>query len=147
MGRRLGLAAAALVAALLALAEPVPGAAQAADTSIRITSPLGRTGIPGVVRVVAQVTTPMVDGKVKVRFFVDDTLLGEDSDGPPYVAEWEDLNPYEPRVIRAEGPAVSFQVDAHDGARLVARGIHKRRVIDADRFRKLVDRLRGANRT
>jgi Mg-chelatase subunit ChlD len=72
------------------------------DTSIRITSPLGRTGVPGVVRVVAQVVTPAPGGVVPVRFYVDDTLLGEDTDGPPYVAEWEDLNPYEPRVIRAE---------------------------------------------
>ena len=50
------------------------------------------------------------------------------------------------RVIHAQGPAVTFQVDAHDGTRLVARGIHKRRVIDADRFRKLVDRLKGSNK-
>ena len=71
-------------------------------TSIRITSPLGRTGVPGVIRVVAQVVTAAPDGVVPVRFFVDDTLLGEDLDGPPYVTEWEDVNPYEPRVIRAE---------------------------------------------
>jgi predicted thioesterase len=51
------------------------------------------------------------------------------------------------RVIRAEGPAVTFQVDAHDGTRLVARGLHRRRVIDADRFRKLVDRLKNQNKT
>jgi VWFA-related protein len=79
-----------------------PAVAQSSETTIRITSPLGRTGVPGVVRVVAQVVTPVPDGIVPVRFFVDDTLLGEDHDGPPYVAEWEDLNPYEPRVIRAE---------------------------------------------
>lgn len=78
------------------------------ETTIRITSPLGRTGVPGIVRVVAQVVTPVPGGVVPVRFYVDDTLLGEDTDGPPYVAEWEDLNPYEPRVIRAE-------VDAGDG--------------------------------
>jgi Ca-activated chloride channel homolog len=77
-------------------------AAATPETTIRITSPLGRTGVPGVVRVVAQVTTPAPGGIVRVRFFVDDTLLGEDVDGPPYVTEWEDANPYEPRVIRAE---------------------------------------------
>ena len=37
-----------------------------------------------------------------VRFFVDGTLLGEDVDGPPYVTEWVDENPYEPREIRVE---------------------------------------------
>ena len=58
--------------------------------------------MPGVVRVVAQVVTPVPGGVIPVRFFVDETPLGEDRDGPPYVAEWEDLNPYEPRVIRAE---------------------------------------------
>jgi VWFA-related protein len=82
-------------AATFAAAEPVP-------TSVRLTSPLGRTGVPGIVRVVAQVTTPVPGGVIPVRFFVDDTLLGEDVDGPPYVTEWEDLNPYEPRIIRVE---------------------------------------------
>jgi Ca-activated chloride channel homolog len=91
----------ALLAAVLIRVAWMPAAAQTPETSIRITSPLGRTGVPGVVRVVAQVVTPAPDGVVRVRFYVDDTLIGEDVDGPPYVAEWEDLNPYEPRVIRA----------------------------------------------
>ena len=94
--------AAVLVAAVLSWASPMPATAQSPATSIRITSPLGRTGVPGVVRVVAQVVTPVPGGVVPVRFYVDDTLLGQDVDGPPYVTEWEDLNPYEPRVIRAE---------------------------------------------
>jgi len=71
----------------------VTAGAQTPETSIRITSPLGRTGVPGVVRVVAQVVTPAPGGVVRVRFFVDDRLLGEDTDGPPYVSEWEDENP------------------------------------------------------
>lgn len=87
---------------LAASLGPAMHAAQAPETAIRLTSPLGRTGVPGVVRVVAQVVTPALGGVVPVRFYVDDALLGEDTDGPPYVAEWEDLNPYEPRVIRAE---------------------------------------------
>jgi len=91
-----------LAAAVLGCVPWLPAIAQTPATSIRITSPLGRTGVPGVVRVVAQVVTPVPGGIVPVRFFVDDTLLGEDTDGPPYVTEWEDLNPYEPRVIRAE---------------------------------------------
>ena len=92
----------ALVLAAVALeAASAPAAGPDPITSIRITSPLGRTGVPGVIRVVAQVVTAAPAGVVPVRFFVDDRLLGEDLDGPPYVTEWEDENPYEPRVIRA----------------------------------------------
>ena len=38
------------------------------------------------------------------------------------------------RVIHVNGPVVTFQVEAHDGTESIARGIHKRRVIDVDRF-------------
>ena len=38
-----------------------------------------------------------------VQFFVDDTLLGEDDDGPPYAVEWADENPFEPREISRRG--------------------------------------------
>jgi fluoroacetyl-CoA thioesterase len=48
------------------------------------------------------------------------------------------------RVIRADGPIVTFQVEAHDGIEVVARGLHKRRVIDVDRFARRVARKRGA---
>ena len=78
----------------------------AADTrseiSVRITSPLGRTGISGTLRIVAQVVTPADAGIVPVRFFVDGKPLGVDTDGPPYYVEWVDENPYEAREIRAE---------------------------------------------
>ena len=47
------------------------------------------------------------------------------------------------RVIRAEGPVVTFQVEAHDGTEIVARGLHRRRVIDVDRFARRVARKRG----
>jgi predicted thioesterase len=47
------------------------------------------------------------------------------------------------RVIRAEGPIVTFQVDAHDGTEVVARGLHRRRVIDVDRFARRVERKKG----
>ena len=102
MNLRLALLELALAVALLPGPLLAAGVGEPVPTTIKITSPLGRTGVPGVVRVVAQVTTPVDKGIVRVRFYVDDTLLGEDTDGPPYVAEWEDLNPYEPRVIRAE---------------------------------------------
>jgi fluoroacetyl-CoA thioesterase len=47
------------------------------------------------------------------------------------------------RVILADGPVVTFQVEAHDGTELVARGLHRRRVIDVDRFARRVARKRG----
>ena len=69
--------------------------------AIRITSPLGRTGAAGVVRIVAQVTEAgaAVGG---VRFFVDNVLLAETRDGPPWAVEWSDDNPFEAREIAAE---------------------------------------------
>jgi predicted thioesterase len=46
------------------------------------------------------------------------------------------------RVIQADGPVVTFQVEAHDGTELVARGLHRRRVIEVDRFARRVERKR-----
>ena len=46
------------------------------------------------------------------------------------------------RVILVDGPFVTFQVEAHDGTEPVARGIHRRRVIDVDRFARRVARKR-----
>jgi fluoroacetyl-CoA thioesterase len=47
------------------------------------------------------------------------------------------------RVIHVDGPVVTFQVEAHDGVEPVARGLHRRRVIDVDRFARRVVRKRG----
>jgi fluoroacetyl-CoA thioesterase len=47
------------------------------------------------------------------------------------------------RVIHTDGPVVTFQIEAHDGRELVARGLHRRRVIDVDRFARRVARKRG----
>lgn len=44
------------------------------------------------------------------------------------------------RVIRADGPVITFQVEAHDGTEVVARGLHRRRVIDVDRFKRRLER-------
>ncbi len=38
------------------------------------------------------------------------------------------------RVIHVEGRAITFQVEARDEQELIARGVHKRSVIDAKRF-------------
>lgn len=94
--------AVALVAAVVLL--PAAAAGQPHATAIRLTSPLGRTGVPGVIRVVAQVTTEAEHGAVPVRFFVDGAPIGEDLDGPPYAVEWTDENPYVQREIRVETP-------------------------------------------
>jgi predicted thioesterase len=51
------------------------------------------------------------------------------------------------RVIRADGPLVTFQVDAHDGTELVARGLHRRRIIETDRFARRLRRKAGATQT
>jgi fluoroacetyl-CoA thioesterase len=42
------------------------------------------------------------------------------------------------RVIRVDGPVVTFQLEAHDGVEVVARGLHRRRVIDVERFARRV---------
>lgn len=44
------------------------------------------------------------------------------------------------RIIHVDGPVVTFQIEAHDGVDAVARGLHRRRVIDVDRFRRRVER-------
>ena len=51
------------------------------------------------------------------------------------------------RVITSDGPVVTFQVEAHDGLKHVARGLHRRRVIDVDRFARRVARKREARRS
>jgi Ca-activated chloride channel family protein len=89
--------------ALICLALGIPAALdkQERTASIQITSPTGRSGLPGRVRIVARVTTDS-DVVPAVRFFVGDTLLAIDSDGPPYAVEWNDDNPFEARRIRVE---------------------------------------------
>ena len=70
--------------------------------TVRITSPLGRTGQPERIRIVAQIRGPEDLQIEPVRFFVDSELVGEDRDGPPYAIEWTDANPFEPTEIVVE---------------------------------------------
>ena len=95
--------------ALLAL-TPATTASRgvSADLSIRITSPLGRTGGIGTVRIVAQIQQPPGATLNPVRFYVDGTLFKIDDDGPPYAVEWTDENPFERRELAVE-------VDDSDG--------------------------------
>ena len=68
--------------------------------TIKITSPLGRTGITGPVRVVARITGDPKSSISPVQFYVDGKLIGEDKDGQPFAVEWVDENPFEPREIQ-----------------------------------------------
>ncbi|MBA3884534.1 MAG: VWA domain-containing protein [Acidobacteria bacterium] len=68
---------------------------------VRITSPLGRTGLPGAVRIVAQVRCSPAAPPREVRFFVDDQLLRA-VEKAPYVVEWFDTNPFEKSEIVVE---------------------------------------------
>jgi VWFA-related protein len=67
---------------------------------------MGRTGLPGSVRIVAQIRTVPGRALQPVRFYVDGVLRGTDEDGPPYAIEWEDENPFEPREITVEAEDV-----------------------------------------
>lgn len=88
------------VAAVATPAHAGPGSDVAPD--VRITSPLGRTGLDGRIRIVARVQTPEKVPAPTVRFYVNGELLATDSDGAPYVAEWEDLNPFEACTLSVE---------------------------------------------
>jgi len=76
--------------------EPMPAMA------VRITSPLGRTGINGPIRIVAQIQHAADTSLQPVKFFVDQRLQGEATQGPPFAVEWTDENPYEAREISVE---------------------------------------------
>jgi VWFA-related protein len=71
------------------------------ELTVRITSPLGRTGVTARTRIVAEVHAPR-GAEVAARFFVDGELLGVASSGPPYAVEWFDDNPFERRELRVE---------------------------------------------
>ena len=90
-----------------------PGARQEPALSVRITSPLGRTGLPGTVRIVAQVQHLQNVVPGQVRFYVDQRLLGTVTNGPPYATEWVDENPFERREISVE-VSDTLGHEAHD---------------------------------
>ena len=94
---------AALTSIVLAVVTaPVSPGASSEGLSVRITSPLGRTGGIGTVRIVAQIQRPSDATLAPVRFYVDGTLLKTDDDGPPYAVEWTDENPFERRELTVE---------------------------------------------
>ena len=85
-------------AATASAAQPL----SAPGLAISITSPLGRTGISGSVRIVARVKATPAFVLSPVQFYVDGKLVGEDKSGPPYAVEWNDDNPFEAREIVAQ---------------------------------------------
>jgi VWFA-related protein len=97
-----------LAAVLIALLAAAPAAA--GDISVRITSPLGRTGTPGTIRIVAQVKPQKGQAISEVRFSVDGKAQGSVTSGPPYAVEWTDSNPFERRVIVAEAQGTDGEV-------------------------------------
>jgi Ca-activated chloride channel family protein len=88
-----------LVAACLFAAQ---AAAQPPAASIRITSPLGRTGVVTRVRIVAQVDVPAGQVLSAVSFFVDGKLVGTADSGRYAAVDWVDENPFEQREIVAQ---------------------------------------------
>src|SRR5438270_8979113 len=93
---------AAIVAGLVVAATSLSAAEPSSPPSVKITSPLGRMGTSGKVRIVAQIHSAPDSALKPIRFYVDNVLLGVDSDGPPYALEWLDENPYERREIAVE---------------------------------------------
>lgn len=91
------------ILALTGASGPEPVRAEgSSELEVRITSPLGRTGFAGRIRIVAQVQHRSDRTLQAVRFFVDDVLLAEVPSGPPWAVEWTDDNPFEPREISVE---------------------------------------------
>lgn len=109
----------AAVALLVAVTTPIRSAGVAAQApapatpAIHITSPLGRTDFPGRIRIVARLDAQGAKAPDRVEFYVDDLLVGTDTDGPPYDALWTDENPFEQREIiaRAELPTGAVLTD------------------------------------
>ncbi len=101
-----------VLVAVVACGWPLAAGAEGRSSalSVKITSPLGRTGLIERIRIVAQVQHRDETQLQPVRFFVDNTLLGEDGDGPPYAVEWTDANPFEKREITVEVSDSSGQV-------------------------------------
>ena len=92
-----------LLVAILSLICTYGGRAAAdGKLSVRLTSPLGRTGTPGAVRIVARINTASPATLRPVRFLIDGTLYKTKEDGPPFVVEWVDDNPFERREITVE---------------------------------------------
>ena len=101
VGHRLIARCLTAVAALVVTTALPAASADHAAPELRITSPLGRTGLPGTIRIVARLDHLDARKPVAVQFFVDGQLLATDTDGPPFDAQWIDENPFERRELTA----------------------------------------------
>ncbi len=93
------------------------GADGSSPLTVRITSPMGRTGVQGPVRIVAQIGDTADTPLQSVKFFVNRTLVGENHVGPVYAVEWSDDNPFEATEITVEATDTAGHT-AHDEVRL-----------------------------
>jgi Ca-activated chloride channel homolog len=89
-----------LVFAQAGAVPPAPSNGHEPALTVRITSPLGRTGLTGPVRIVAQVRASSA-APLQVRFFVDNELL-HTVEQAPWAVEWNDDNPFDRREIAVE---------------------------------------------
>ena len=75
-------------------------------------------------------------------------------DGYSSVGAWVDVRHLAPtplghgvtctaRVIQTDGKLITFQVEAADEQELIARGLHKRAIIEVERFAKRVAQKQG----
>ena len=92
----------ACVFAVLPASVAVRSQSSSSSVSVRITSPLGRMGEPGTVRIVGQVRASSGRSVSAVRFSVDGALIGTVTGGPPFAVEWTDDNPFQRREIVVE---------------------------------------------
>jgi VWFA-related protein len=81
-----------------------------AAPTIRITSPLGRTGVSTKVRIVAQVHAVSTDVLSKLNFYVDGRLIGSADPSPYSAVDWLDENPFEKREIVVEAADATGRV-------------------------------------
>ncbi len=94
---------AALVLIASARVDAVAGrSADDPPLAVRITSPLGRTGTPGAVRIVARIERAEDTALTSVKFLVNGAVVGEDAEGPVHAVDWVDDNPFAPTVISVE---------------------------------------------
>lgn len=95
------------------LTATAPSEAPALPTQtgpLRITSPLGRTGLVAKLRIVAQIAVEPGTQLSPVEFFVDGARVGVVSDGPPWAVPWTDENPFERREITVQAADATGRV-------------------------------------
>ena len=105
--RRASLIVVLMVAIAVLAGIPGPQSGKSGDVapSLRITSPLGRTGLVTTVHIVVQIVLPPGFVLSPVQFYVDGKSVGSVDDGPPYAVTWTDDNPFEKREIQVQASA------------------------------------------